>query len=62
MPVYNFAERLKEKITEEIGEEQKRLATGMAADWPDYKERCGLLKGLKRASDMIDDIDDKDTR
>lgn len=62
MPIYNFADRLKEKITEEINDEQKRLATGMATDWADYKERCGLLKGLRRASDMIDDIDDKENR
>lgn len=58
----DFPGRLKEKINEEVEAERGRLGTGMAADWPDYKYRAGILAGLKKAADMIDDIDDKEIR
>ena len=62
MASHGFPERLKDKVDEAIAESQKLLAIGMAADWSDYKERCGYLKGLRKARDMIVDLDERESR
>jgi hypothetical protein len=51
-----FADKLLEKLAEEIREEEDRLATGQAADWADYKSRCGTLAGWRRVKDWINDL------
>jgi hypothetical protein len=62
MASHGFPERLKDKVDEEIAEEHDRLAKGLAADWPDYKKRCGFVEGLKRARQIIVDLDERESR
>ncbi len=34
-----------------------QLAEGNAADWPDYKERVGVIRGLQNAIDIAGELE-----
>jgi hypothetical protein len=51
---HNFAAALRGLVAEERVEEERRVSAGMAADWPDYRYRCGILAGLKKLETIID--------
>lgn len=56
MTPHNFPERLTERVNQEVAELSNRIVIGMAADWPDYRERVGTIKGLSRLKDFIDEL------
>ncbi len=37
-------------------EMQENLASGLAADWADYRYRCGIVNGLSTAIAMCDEV------
>jgi hypothetical protein len=40
-------------LSNEIRKEERTL--GQASDWPDFKERSGRIKGLKKALEIEED-------
>ena len=51
-----LAGRLEARLKQEINEYAGQLARGLADDWPDYKERVGVIKGLERAVEIAQEI------
>jgi len=44
-----LAHTLVAKLSQAIGPLAEQVADGFASDYPDYKERIGVIKGLKQA-------------
>jgi hypothetical protein len=53
---FNFIEILKSAVAEEIKTATEQLAMGMGADWGDYRERVGDIKGLKKLDRIITEL------
>ena len=47
---------LNENIIERIESTKQRLAIGSAKDYPEYRELCGLIRGLEFAQREVDDL------
>lgn len=54
IPPSRFAEVLAEKIGAAIEEETGRVALGSVADWADYRERVGQIKGMRAVLRMVE--------
>jgi hypothetical protein len=52
-----MARTLAGRIEKRRIELQAQLASGNAADWPDYKERVGAIRGLQEAIDIAKEIE-----
>jgi hypothetical protein len=52
----NFPAQLQALVDEAHAAESKRIAGGLAADWPDYKHRTGILRGLAMLKDFITEL------
>ena len=50
-----FHARLQDKLQEEIAGLTQALAQGSATDFADYKERCGVIRGLFMALDRAEE-------
>lgn len=46
------------RIEKRIAELSTQVAEGYAADWGDYRERAGVIKGLREAHKMCIETDD----
>lgn len=44
------------RLSAEMVERYQQLAAGMAADWADYRERVGFIKGVCRAMDIVEEL------
>lgn len=53
---FNFIEILKQAVAEEIKTGTEQIGMGMAADWGDYRERVGDIKGLKKLERIITEL------
>jgi hypothetical protein len=51
-----FLSALRASTANEIADEERRIHTGMAADWADYRHRCGILIGLRKLDMIIDKL------
>ena len=49
----DFVTALRRKLQKEIDKEAESLAKGKAADYADYKERCGRIKAREDALRLI---------
>lgn len=38
---------------------EHQLGGGNAKDWPDYKERVGVIRGLREAIDICSDVENE---
>jgi hypothetical protein len=47
---------LNQKITERVMELSRALSEGVAKDHADYKEMCGVIRGLQTAQYEINDL------
>lgn len=47
---------LKEKIEDKINASQEFLSSGGAKDFPEYREVCGLIRGLGSALREVEDL------
>lgn len=47
---------LKDKLEEKIKASQEFLGSGGAQDYPEYREVCGLIRGLETAFREIEDL------
>jgi hypothetical protein len=47
---------VKSRLGAILREEQENLALGVAADWADYRYRCGVMRGLSTAIDLCDEV------
>jgi hypothetical protein len=46
----------KSRIAAHMANMQVDLGSGLAADWADYRFRCGVIDGLKTAIAIIDEV------
>lgn len=54
----HYAHYLAKAIADEIQERTSRLVTGHAAiDFPTYKHHVGMIEGLKRALELMDEVE-----
>lgn len=59
----HFLDHLKARVADAGAEETARIAGGQAADWPDYRYRTGILKGLSMLDGFINDLtEDKERK
>lgn len=49
-------EVLNHKLNQRIEAAQQRLGDGAARDYSEYKDLCGLIRGLKAAQIELDDL------
>ncbi len=49
-----FHQALVKSVQDERNKVANNLAKGLAADFAEYKHLCGILEGLKRATDLAD--------
>jgi len=49
-------EILNQKITERVMDITRTLSDGVAKDYADYKEMCGVIKGLRTAQLELNDL------
>lgn len=49
-------DRARKQITEEIDAKTEQIAHGLAADFADYRYRCGEIAGLNAALRMLGEI------
>lgn len=54
-----FERELRKVVDEEVAELSHQLGLGMAKDYADYKERCGVIKGLQSITDKIQFVREK---
>jgi len=47
---------VKSRLVQLLREKQEDLAQGLAADFPDYKYRCGYAEGIRLAITMCDEV------
>jgi len=47
---------LKEKIEDKVNASQEFLGSGGAQDYPEYREVCGLIRGLETALREVEDL------
>lgn len=47
---------LNENIMERIESAKQHLANGNAKDFPEYRELCGLIRGLESAQREVNDL------
>lgn len=47
---------VKSRLEQLRREQQENLGSGIAADWPDYKYRCGQILGLSLAINMCNEV------
>lgn len=47
---------LNENISERIENTKQHLASGNAKDFPEYRELCGLIRGLESAQREVNDL------
>ncbi len=45
------------RLVKEIQAKSEQVAQGYPADWADYRQRVGELKGLQRAIEICQEID-----
>lgn len=57
---HNLPEALRAKVTAEIAERTRQLGTGMAADYPDYRERVGTIRGLLLLNEYLTELTEDD--
>jgi hypothetical protein len=50
---------LNEAIREKIDSVSEALASGSAKDYPEYRELCGLIRGLEHALREVNDLSRK---
>jgi hypothetical protein len=54
----HYAHLLAKSIADEIQERTSNLVTGHAAiDFPAYKHHVGMIEGLKRALELMDEVE-----
>jgi hypothetical protein len=51
---------LRTKIAGRLSTYAGQLAAGSAQDWPDYKERVGVIKGLTEALNICDELEKRE--
>ena len=51
---------LRTKIESRISERGGQLAAGYAADWGNYKERVGVIKGLTEALGFCEELEKRE--
>ena len=60
----NMLEYLRSKIRNIMNEHADHIATGGAADWPDYRYHVGIIEGLAKAErellDMVEKLKEHD--
>jgi hypothetical protein len=47
---------LNQRITERVMDLSRTLSDGVAKDYADYKEMCGVIKGLQTAQYEVNDL------
>lgn len=52
----SFVRRLERKIIEEQNERVGQLASGCAADYPDYRNLCGYIQALEHVRLWCEEI------
>ena len=48
---------LREKLDAEAHDTAHKLTTSIAQEYADYRERVGVVKGLRRAIDILNEIE-----
>ena len=56
----NLTEALRSRLAVEIAEQSRQLANGAAADYPDYRERVGMLRGLRKLDEIVTELTEDD--
>lgn len=51
---------LRSKIAARQSQLAGQLSAGCAQDWPDYKERVGVIKGLTEALGICDELEKRE--
>lgn len=51
---------LRSKIAARQSQLAEQLSAGCAQDWPDYKERVGVIKGLTEALGICDELEKRE--
>ena len=60
---HNLPEALRSRLAIEIAEQSRQLAGGAAADYPDYRERIGVVRGLRKLDEIITELtEDKERK
>jgi len=52
-----YARVLSQLIEQTIGEEMQFICEGMLADIADYKHRTGIISGLRKCLDLMEEAD-----
>jgi len=54
-----LANTVRMRLKKRIDELTAQMAEGYVSDWADYKERVGVLRGLREAVDISAEIDEE---
>lgn len=54
-----FFQELEKSLVAEIEKRAKSVLEGVPSDWSDYKHRVGVLKGLRDALKIAEEINDE---
>ena len=54
-----FNERLIKKVAEEVMSNSDHVLSGGCADWGEYRFSAGFISGLKRALQLMDEVDEE---
>lgn len=51
---------LRTKISSRMSQLAAQISSGSAQDWPDYKERVGVIKGLTEALNICEELEKRE--
>ena len=51
--------KVSDRLRAQMAEYERQLGAGSAKDWPDYKERTGVIRGLREAIEVCEAVEDE---
>lgn len=54
--ILQVRDNVRAAIARQMQKVSDELSSGRCADWPDYKRHVGVLQGLKRALESVDEV------
>lgn len=54
------AQTIRTTLMKRYGELAEQIIAGYAKDWPDYRERVGVMRGLIEAVEICNDMEKKE--